>query len=88
MNTFLDFKYILLQVNIVFQIRFEVTIETWKEIGQNRPWRTRGAGEVKLCSFFNISARWGWVAGQLHGLVALPPRKETLYQLYRQLGGP
>jgi hypothetical protein len=45
MNTFLLFKYILLQVNRVFQIRFTVTIEFSREIDKNRTWKARGAVE-------------------------------------------
>jgi len=43
-------------------------------------------GEVQLYSFFNLSAKWGWV------VIATPqplyPGKETRYPLYRRLGGP
>jgi hypothetical protein len=45
MNTFLHFKYILLQVKRIFQIRFRVTIETWREIDKNRSWKATGAVE-------------------------------------------
>jgi hypothetical protein len=45
-----------------------------------------GGVEVKLHSFFNLGARWGGWSKPHPGRFTL--RKETLYPLYRRLGGP
>ena len=71
----------LLGEKIVLKVKVKRWSSPW-----NRPQRPRGGVEVYLYSFFNLSARWGWVVNAM--LRPLYPRERPGIHCTRVWVGP
>ena len=74
----------------IYQLRLPGPHVCGKDNGKCHPItyhkRTKGGGEVQLCSLFNVGERWaGWSTLRPERFT---PGKETRHTLYRKLDGP